>query len=623
MTASIRLTEDGILVASASNAATSGRTSKRHSGILAEALTVSSFDADYASYLAVATRDKPVTVALAYAVSADETYVVSPGRPLLTLLSATEVPTSVTVTPETEGDRPDVEVSVYASTVPINPESQPFLLLNAGAGITEDEFLAGSVVSWRDTRTITLAPDEFEWSNLLLTPPTLIESDPDFAGKPSVDFSESGDGEFVYETANDIFAFLSGNAGDDGTDFTVMAILSVPDDALTASQYQGLWCILSDGADNGFSMMVDPAYRMYNSIPAAGETTIYADEFKEKPTVVIWDFDESTDTLRVYWQGRWHAAETFAGTTGGVPNVLRLGKAFTEGGTAGYLRGKIADFRVYNRRLSAAEKQAYIDMAVSEYGIDDTEVQGFPFISSTVHLFRANRGLAASSAIQWFDTRPEVAAGAGTCDFSDPGAAVAADRSLDPLFNNQYALNFDGTDFLFNTASGGTADHLCGPTPGFTLAIVYYASVNESNVALFSMSNYAAGTLNGTNVWQTSGGNGRLGYETDNGAGADVILTNGQSTPALTPRLVVLRGDGTDWDFTELNLATDEEYTLDGAYGAAESSSTTADIQLFAWADTTGMMTGKLAEWSSVATYITDAQLALLFEYAKERYGTA
>lgn len=619
MTASIRLTEDGILVASASNTATSGRTGKRHSGILAEALVISSFDAEYASYLAVATRDKAVTVALAYAVSADETYVVSPGRPLLTLLSATEVPTSVTITPETDDDRPDVEISVYASTVPINPDAQPFLILNAGEGITEDEFLAGSVVSWRDTRPITLAPDEFEWSNLALTPPTLITSDPDFAGKPSVDFSAAGDGEFVYETANDIFAFLCGNAGDDGTDFTVMAILSVPDDALTASQYQGLWCVLSDGADNGFSMMVDPAYRMYNSIPSAGETTIYADEFKEKPSVVIWDFDESTDTLRVYWQGRWHAAETFAGTTGGVPDVLRLGKAFTEGGTAGYLRGKIADFRVYNRRLSVAEKQAYIDMAVTEYGIDDTEVQGFPFLSSCRNFQRANRGIASAAFLTWTDTRPEFTAGANVWT----SGATHPTQTAPELLNEEPALSFDGAAALMANAFAGTAgDHLGGGGAGMTIGITFYREViGTSGHALLAMGNYVSGTLDGTTLFWSP--NDRdLTYETDNGADDDVIMDQGDIRQALVPMVAILRTDGTDYWIDELDLSTGETFSATGTLDGTPSVSTSDLMYMCAFPSASGFTMAQVAEQFTVASPITDEQLSLLFEYALARYGT-
>lgn len=619
MSASLKLTEDGVLVASASNTATAGLSGKRHSGILAEALVVSAFDPDFASYLAVASRDKVVTVAIAYAVAADETYTVRPGRPLLILLSATEVPQLVSVTPESAGDRPDIELAVYASTVPLNPAEEPFLILNAGTGITEDEFLSGSVVSWRDTRASSLAPDEFEWSNLALAPPTLIASDPDFGGKPSVDFSAAGDAAFTYEILDDRFEFLCGNAGDLGTDFTVLTILSVPDDALTATQYQGLWCVLFDATDNGFSMLVDPAYRMYNSIPASSETTIYTDEFKEKPMVVIWDFDESTNTLRTYWQGRWHSAETFVGTIAGNPNVLRVGKAFTQAGLAGYLRGKIADFRVYNRRLSAAEKQAYIDMAVSEYGIVDTEVQGFPFLSSCRNFQRANRGVASATFLTWTDTRPEFTTGANVWT----SGMFQPTQTTPTLLNGQDALSFDGsTTLAVNPFTGTAGDHLGGASPGFTIGITFYREViGTSGHALLAMGNYLAGTLDGTTFFWSPNGR-ELNYETDNGVGANVIYDAGEIRLALTPIMAVLRTDGTSYWIDEIDLSTGETSTTTGATAGTPSATTAATMYMSAFPDSTGYSKVQIAEQFTVASSITDAQLTELFAYALARYGT-
>lgn len=590
----------------------------RYVGVLDQSLDIDDTDTDFATWIALAVRSGSMTLTIAYSLDT-EVFTVDIDTPALIMTRADDTITTITIAPV--GLSAEVEVLTYTSNQELNPPSPAYLHLNAGLGITEDPFLDDSVTSWKDVREVSLAPLDFDWGDDTKTEPVLIASDSTFNNKPSVDFSSAGDSIFDYSGADSVFSFMRG----DVTDFTMLMVLSAPDDATNEVGDQGIWNTSNATSINGWRALIDPAYRHNTILAGVGTEVTGTDELSEKATIMIWNFDASADELRVYWQGRWHAVETFTGQASGTdPTALQVGGSPEAAHVMKFFRGKIADLRLYNRLLTATELSTYIAGAVTTYGIADTEVQGFPYILSLVNFHRANRGATwedeeETNISTWNDTRPEVDSDAQVF-VEGPGTSPTYANS-DVLFNSEPAWQFDGvSDLITNTFSNTTGDHFAGATPGFTLAIVYYSS-GSSNQALFSQGAYNSITLEGTTIFFNSSAN-KLTYETDNSANADVVKELGAETGTDVARMVVYRGDGANWWIDELDLTTNVLTSSTGLYSGAESSATSSAVFMFAFTDNSGFLEGGLAEMSSVATKKTNAEVAVLLDYARARYGT-
>lgn len=634
--ASVKLLANSAALAVATNTTRPGHEFS-FSGRLEVALTLDAISEDYVTWFAVASRENSATLTIDYTTGASEVFVIEPGLPLLVQGRDDDVIVSAVIDPD--DDFADIEIMTYTGTTAMNPDAPAFLVLDAGAGVTEDPFNAGSVTAWTDVRAVSLAPLPFTWLDDGETEPTITASDPDFGGRPSIQFGE-GESAFSYSGLASVFSFLDGSS--DG-DFTVMMICSAPDDAINNANYQGIWNVSASTTNQGYRAHIDPAYRLTTYLAEQDETDTVAQEFAPKPMVIIWRVENQA--LRVYFQGRWQDySVAMAGASPGDNSVLEIGRAMRPGVGAlplAYFRGKIANITVYNRAVDADGICAdYIQSAVSNYGVDDTEEQGFPWLDDSVNFHRANRGINWTDEEEtilstWYDTRPEVSSNAGIWS-----TALARDSpTLEPEDDvlNQPAFVFDGSDdALSNPYTGTSGDHFGGTD--LTVTMVMYLpelrSVGTSSAfSILSQGGYAAdyAALQGTSIRLngiTDASSNLITYEIDNASDQDVVSQTGSYLQPMTPYAFVFRCDGTSWWVDELNISTGE--SVHSATGATDltpnpiSSSTSAPMWMGAFLSSSGGHCNMgVAEMSSVADRKTNADVVEFFAYAQNRYGTA
>lgn len=611
----------------------SGVTEYALSGRLTGTLPVGGDLSDnHVTWFAIACRERTATLTVNYTTGAAETFVAEPGSPILYQSRDNDAVTSATVAPV--DDFVDIEIMVYTGTTALNPDSPAYLVLDAGAGVTVDPFAPASVTAWTDARAVSLAPLPFEWEDENETYPTLISEDSDFNGRPSIQFGE-GEAAFLYSGVASVFDFMDGSS--DG-EFTVLMIASFPDDAENTADYQGIWNVSAATTNQGYRAYIDPAYRLTTYLAEQDESDTVTQEFAPKPSVIIWRVEGQA--LRVYFQGRWQDySASMPGASPGDNSRLRIGEAMRPGVGAlpmSYFRGKIANITVYNRALDTDECDAYIARAVSDYGVDDTEEPGFPWLSDVVNFHRANRGLSWSNEetftlSTWYDTRPEVSSnasgwtvpsGRGTPTYTTEDATLAAP-----------AWVFNGTDdALSNPFSSTSGDHFGGS--GLTVTMVMYLPTlaTEASTAARAVLTQGAydddyANLQGTSIRL----NGRsplpsniLTYELDNILDQDVVSTTGSELQPLVPYAFAFRSDGTSWWVDELNIATGTRVkTATGTLAAAESANTSAAMWMGAFPSTTsGSCNLGVAEMASVASRKTNAQVTEFFEYVSNRYAT-
>lgn len=609
---------DKLTAAAVMSEGAQGGPALRFSGVLDHTLTFDDADDEYATFFAVASRRGNVVVTVQYTTAGSETFTVEPGRPLFYYsLDNDSFSASPTIAPvDTDAE---VDVLAFTTDIPIDPPDPAFLILNAGSGLTISEF-TGKITAWRDTREVSLAPEDFDWFSG--DGATYVASDTDFGGRPSVSFPDTS--FFTYSGGDgSLWSFMKG-----GSDFTVMSIMYVADNAEQEGDYCGLWNT-SSGSARGFRAMVDPAFRFYNLIRAGGGSAQTEDEeIGPKAVVVIWRFDASSDELRMYWQGVWHGPYTLTDSSGSTDgSVLQVGLGLDASDASYYMDGKIADFRVYNRLLSEDEHNAYINTAMSDYGIDDTSVQGFPWLDDVVNMHRANRGLTWSNEEQttlstWKDTRPECD---DDCRAFVPGAFASPTVASDATLNGHPAFQLDGVDDgLTNSFLNTSGDHLAGS--GMTITFIFYFVETNEPSPLMAMGDYNAGSLQGTTIFYGHGSAavGQLTYETDNNADDDVIFDTGTDWDPSDPLAVVLRGDGSSYWIDELNLATGETYSVTGSYGGTESTSASASVYLASFpSGAFNYLEGAIAEMTTRDSKVSNATVETFFTYARNRYGSS
>lgn len=634
--ASVKILVDGVALAVAENVY-NGTPEFSFSGRLESSIAITDLSAEYVTWFALASREKSATLTIDYTTGATEVFTVEPGLPLL--VQGRDDDTIVTAVVSVDSVFVDIEIMTYNGVTPLNPEEPAFLVLDAGAGVTEDPFLAGSVTAWTDARAVSLAPLPFNWGDDAEEEPTLISSDPDFNGRPSIQFG-AGESSFAYSGIASVFNFMDGSL--DG-DFTLMMICSFPDDAENNADYQGIWSTSLTTSAQGYRAYIDPAYRLKTYLAEQDVTSTETEEFAPKSSVIIWRVEGQA--LRVYYQGRWSSFSTaMAGASPGDNSLLRIGSAMRPGVGAlpiAYFRGKIANITLYNRAVDVDDICVpYIASAVSDYGVDDTSEQGFPWLSSVVNFHRANRGVnwdneAEDELSAWYDTRPEVAAGASTW-VTPSGRGTPVLDLTDTTMGNQPTWVFEGgssLDALSNNFTGTTGDHFGGAD--MTVSMVLYLPELEVEGAsyaraILSQGQYSSdyGNLQGISIrlnGMSPDSSNLITYEVDNSSDQDVISTTGSYLKPLVPYAFVFRCDGTSWWVDEFNIATGEVVTSDtGLMDLTPnplSTSTSAPVWMGGWSGSTNGPTNMgVCEVSSIADRVTNAEVTKFFAYARNRY---
>jgi hypothetical protein len=638
--ASVKILVNGVALAVAENTY-NGAPEFSYSGRLEESLSIGDLSSDFVTWFAIASREGSATLTIDYTTGASEVFIVEPGLPLL--VQGRDDDTIVTAIVSVDDAFVDIEIMAYTGVTPLNPAAPAFLILDAGAGVTEDPFLAGSVTAWTDARAVSLAPLPFAWGDDAEEEPTLIASDPDFNGRPSIQFG-AGESAFIYSGVASVFDFMDGSL--DG-DFTLMMICSFPDDAVNNANYQGIWSTSAGTTAQGYRAYIDPAYRLTTYLAETDVDTTQEEEFAPKPSVIIWRVEGQE--LRVYFQGRWSTSSVeMAGSSPGDNSRLRIGEAMRPGVGAlplAYFRGKIANITLYDSAVDVDEICVpYIASAVADYGVDDTAEQGFPWLSDVVNFHRANRGVnwaneAEDELDAWYDTRPEVAAGASTWSTAS-GRGTPVLEAADSVMGDQPTWVFEGgssIDAMTNPYTGTTGDHFGGD--GMTVAMVMYLPELEVEGTSYARCILSQGTydddyanlagisirLNGLSPEPSN----VITYELDTGADQDLVSQTGSYLQPLVPYAFVFRCDGTSWWVDELNIATGTVVTSET--GAADltpnpiSSSTSATMWMGGWPGLSVPPTTNMAvsEMSSIADRVTNAEVTKFFTYARNRYGSA
>lgn len=626
MSASVKLFDNSVLFASATNSQRGDAPSYRYDGILDSTLTFDDLDNEYTTWFAVAVRQGSATLTISYTTAGTETILVEPGLPvLIQTLDNDTLSGDPTLAPG--GTQDDVELFVYTSNNPLNPSAGAFLILDAALGVTTDNFDATLVDSWKDVRGLSLAPLDFDWVNGTMTRPSYNVSDPDFNLKPSISWESlefNAGNYFLYSGADSVFNFMESSG-----DFTMITVLKLPDNAVDEDDEQGLWNCANATAKIGWRALVEGGMRHKVGRGATGSTLIGEEEIDTKATIMIHHYNSSDGVLNIYWQGRWHSSQSHPSATGDQTR-LGVGASPMESDVMRMFRGKFAKLMLWNRALTAGEISIQLSALVTTYGIDDTETQGFPWITDCVNMHRANRGISFADPEQtlwntWVDTRDDMTADAQT--FAG-GADKPTYDPNDGVFSRP-GLVFDGTnDTLINNFSNTSGDHLGGS--GMTITIVMYRDGDADTEGLFTMSSYGAGlanpsgsTLDGTSLFFGNDDN-HITYTIDNGSDDDVVYDDtGPDLVSLTPYAIVFRSDGDYYRINEMNLTTGEEVnTKYATLSATESTAVSASVYLFAFTDSSGYLKGGLAEVTTTDSSRTNDEVAEFFTYARNRYGS-
>lgn len=403
---------------------------RMHSGAMPEPISVAP-GGENRVLVCAAARAGAVLVTIVYgdeSIYEDQSWEVFPGAPLKVL--SNETPAEVTFE-QVGSELPQVELLVADSGVAV-PELE-FLVLNAGTGVRLGSASASDVVlGWRDTRPLSGAPEEFtSYAFITNGGAEFIDSDPDFNGRPSVAWTEEQAGGYRYSgSVAGLWDFLGAGGAS-----LVMAIIKPPRDrgwgGLT------LWRRVS-GDGPALDLSIDGGYRValgyYDDEDVSPSIELTSrDEIIEDGTSMVLILLKNESGVQLYRQGAWELLDDdVTGTTPPTPtDALPMLGIPSSGGVQTNL--KIADFRIWKELPSDLNEtiDEYIEMAVTEYGVDDSVRPGFPWVTGADVMLRANRGVVhtdesiiylpgdptmAGSAVQgWGDTRTE-----GEADFFGP-----------------------------------------------------------------------------------------------------------------------------------------------------------------------------------------------------------
>lgn len=592
----------------------------RFSGRLRSAINAWNWflDGTHAVWVHVATRKGNVRVLVPYdEPNPDQEFIVRPGFPLHFLTRQKPVGSSDPITVEPVGSFADVEVEVYRSEYPVAAAANEWLVLNAGTGVTANTFTR-RVGAWKDTRVNTIAGLDFIASSFSSGEQALlIDEDPDFNGKPSVEFDSIAGGT-RYGYIGSAFDWLT--ASDSWTYFAVLKPYDIVRGDYTLGD-KGLWS--NDNGSYGSRVDVDGAFRLRFTDRRSGAATDEVrenDEFIEKPSVLIihhkYISGSGNREINIYWQGQWRKSVVNASAlTPVAPGTLYIGAH----GTSNPFRGKIADMRWLTREATLGEINDYIEEAKSEYGVTDTSEQGYPLLAPATSFHRANRGYTGSGA-NWYDTRAFMTYGTLNTTQSAPVA--------DFRFADEPAFQFNGASDQMNW---GVLPHLGGGMGlGFTLAMVCWFQRGDlvNHYALLAQGSYDSATLSGTNVFLEHGTSTAISYETENGSNADIVNDPGNwSTNPVTegiPYLILYEYETSSKAFRieEINLTTGDSTYLNNGVGVAAGVSAAAAAYLYRLVEgaNTRYTKGGLAEITTMSRVLTADERTQLKAYVSRRY---
>jgi len=553
-------------------------------------------------------------------------YVVEPGAPLHVIMYPYS-PSTVEVSPL---DGPcDCEFQV-ASTGLFDPvtHSAPFLILDAGTGITNAPF-SDKISAWRDTRAVSLAPSNFNWSGTdgsTVLGASFIEEDPDFGGRPSVEFKqrlrpdENESGGFVYPSGT-TFGFMRGDAN-----WVAMAIVKFNDDLVpkgslfSDQRFRPLFG--TDGAD-GNHHGVDGGYRPYSRFQTNIATA--SAEVIEKPCVMIWAYTASNKTMHVYYQGAWR--ETFVNADASfstVANVLNIGRG--TGTSASYSSScKLAHFRIYNHTLDDEQFGELIGLAVNHYGIDDTMEPRYMLHPFTVFHMKSCRGAydyTNKGRVEVIhDSRHETLA-VDEC-FSFQGGQNPTIDDGNPKANGFRSIRFfGGSRMSYNDGPTGKWDRVSGGVaPGATIWMALYFDGNGDVGPIIGMSNYGLPPpLNGTSIYKYE----RLRYDTDDGTDDDVV--NASGSPLMPDGQLVLfvyRLDAVGNAYSIYEKIINSDFKIHDAqnvpYDGTPIATSANTIWLFS-SPGVDTLNGGLLEFGLLNKPITNDEIEDLSAYVRHRY---
>jgi len=366
----------------------SGKNTLRFSGRMDKIITCDELSDQFVTQVSVAARENEAIVVLQYTDITKDTWRVTPQSPLLITSRQGKDLSIITIYPAKDGsflppsdyNEAIVEVLIETGTTEVNIDDGPFLILNASQGVELDRF-NGSVDSWKDVRPTSGAPEK--WLNPGGANATLTPASPNFNASATI----QGGPPLFYQGSSDSFSFM-----DSGESFTVMSIL-YPEpgtalmqllDCLTLSHEGGYRPTVKFESNNPWQGTTNTVETFKGGLSSNGLGSLFqTEELTRKPTAIVFDYNVSGSegTLRVYYQGRWQELSA----TREVDSIVNTGVLL-------FLSSEIADFRIYDRSATSEEIGDYItNIAVKQYGVDDTEGPNSPIVTGPFLYTRFNR----------------------------------------------------------------------------------------------------------------------------------------------------------------------------------------------------------------------------------------
>lgn len=614
---------DGGQVLCSSSLSSSSQQLHRYSGLVDEdGMSFENIQYSGSCILCISCRQGEVTVDLGDG-GGNKPWTVVPGRPMNVYLDELAGSSGNLLVSSVSG-KSEVEL-LYTqgelSDTDLAPDPE-WLILNASAEGAVDYDTFGNIVSRiRDVEQYSLAP--VDWVDDDTTQYAVFtESDPDFGGKSSIDMS-IGPTKMIPVGPTSMFNWLNINQS-----WSFMGIIKVNDDAVDNTEYSVLWSngTYSSPGVSGVGLEVGPDFVLRKLFKDTVGLTKHADsdEFFDKPMVVVVTHsveNPGEGTVRSYWQGKWRNSHTFT-FYDSYTDILVLGDRGS--GKASY---KFADLRWKNSVVSQAEIDEYVAMAESEYGIDSSTQQGFPFVG-TGDFWRASRGVDGTS---WNDTVP------GGGEVIDTFGGIS-DPAPVTQFAGRAGWVSDGVDDYLELP---VLPHLAGgASSGMTLAIIYYPGAGQDTTAasLFSMDQYASsGTsgsaaLPGTNIWYSNGLNFSNGFAARIDDSSDdeclLIYPSGVENISGDAYLIIIETESatskyrvTQYDITNDSVIfseyEDELSPMDMGTGVA--------AKMFRFHTLTGvegwLQCGLADVWVQIGPLDSDERSKLI-DYARQRYGS-
>lgn len=451
------------------------------SGLLDRKITVENVLTARTLWVCVGSREGEVTVVIDYAVDGIQTFLVTPGRPMVleTRPRAIDTINSISIAPSR--GQATVEILVYPGEVsepPIVP-LDAILVLNAREGV---EVTDGLVDSWEDIRDGGAAGLFLPLANK----PTFIASHLPFGGQPSIFFGP-GDTRLQSEDLASVFEFL-------GTGPFTMAMVCLARDDGTENQMASNE---SPGGGGGFGAGIDGGFRSFHRLTDdAGDANnenfspneLRGTTIASLGTAIVYVIRYNGSRINVYRQGVELNFNDVGTSATSVAQQLIMG-GNPSGGSL--LDGAIADFRIWDYELEPEQRDGYVAAAVDLYGIFDEESAQAPL--GAMYMLRANRGTTVVDdfVTLWGDTRPEITLDQmGLTPFLQTFPLLIP---LDSTFNSHPSVNFGNDARQSGLAYLGDPEDfnlLLGTSDLFTVFLVYVSDDDATAIRGLMMGDF-------------------------------------------------------------------------------------------------------------------------------------